>query len=70
MSAAMDAWREERDRRVRQRDDQGRTACACPRCLPYPNQAEADRWRPGRPIPEGWRHEPGWGLTSTEEWST
>jgi hypothetical protein len=62
MSAAMDAWRQERDRR-RQRKQ-----CACPDCLPYPNQAEADRWRPGQPVPEGWVYEEGWGLTCAEEW--
>jgi hypothetical protein len=62
MSAAMDAWREERDRRRCRRE------CPCILCLPYPNQAEADRWRPGKPVPEGWQHEPGWGLTCAEEW--
>jgi hypothetical protein len=62
MSETMVAWRQERDRRRR------RKQCACPDCLPYPNLAEADRWRPGKPVPEGWRYEPGWGLTCTEEW--
>ena len=62
MSEALDAWRAERDRRLRLKQ------CACPSCLPYPNATEADRWRPGRPIPEGWTYEQGWGLTCAEPW--
>jgi hypothetical protein len=61
-SLGMQEWRRERNRRLRARE------CPCIICLPYPNQAEADRWRPGKPVPEGWQYEPGWGLTCTEEW--
>jgi hypothetical protein len=62
MSEVMEAWRRERDRALQA------GYCPCPLCLEYPNQAEADRWRPGNPIPEGWQLEPGWGLTCTERW--
>jgi hypothetical protein len=62
MTAAMVEWRRERDRRHE------RAECACPGCLPYPNAEAAGRWRPGRPIPDGWRYEQGWGLTCTESW--
>lgn len=62
MSDVLEAWRRERDRCRRL------GLCACPTCLEYPNADQADHWRPGQPIPEGWQYEQGWGLTCTERW--
>lgn len=62
VSETIQQWRRERDRRLRRHE------CACPGCLDYPNADQADRWRPGKPIPEGWTYEQGWGLTCTERW--
>jgi hypothetical protein len=72
MSATMDAWRKERQRRLRTKQ------CPCILCLPYPNAAAAEAWNAksraggwtdiGEPVPEGWTFEQGWGLTCTEEW--